>query len=69
MPLSPDQLRKAFGELNGKRPVRLEFEHASPCIVPNALLIPDEADHILKITDGSHIYLIDAERVVWIEIG
>jgi hypothetical protein len=67
--MTSDQLRKAFGELNGKRPVRLEFDRGSPCVVPNALLIPTEADNLLKITDGTHIYLIDAERVAWVEIG
>ena len=26
-------------------------------------------DHIVKLTDGQREYLIDAERVVWVEIG
>ncbi len=67
--MTPDQLRQAFGELNGQRDVRIEFDHADTCIVKRALLIPAEADKIVKITDGSHVYLVDAERVAWIEIG
>lgn len=63
------QLRKAFGELNGLRDVRIEFDHAASCIVKKALLIPQEADGLIKVTDGSHVYIVDAERVVWVEIG
>ena len=69
MPMSPSQLRMAFAELNGQRDLRIEFDHASGCIVKKALLIPAEADGIVKVTDGSHVYLIDAERVAWVEIG
>lgn len=69
MPLNPDQLRLALRELNGQRDLRVEFEHGQRCIVKQALLIPAESDGIVKVTDGSHVVLIDAERVVWIEIG
>ena len=69
MPMTPDQLRAALGDLNGLRHVRLRFEHAEPCVIERALLVPVEADHIVKLTDGSREYLIDAERVVWVEIG
>ncbi|MBL9147903.1 MAG: hypothetical protein JNM94_04345 [Phycisphaerae bacterium] len=63
------QLRKALGELNGLRDLRIEFDFASSCIVKKALLIPEEADGLIKVTDGSHVYIVDAERVSWIEIG
>lgn len=63
------QIRKAFGELNGLRDMRIEFDHASTCIVKKALLIPEEADGLIKVTDGSHVYIVDADRVAWVEIG
>lgn len=69
MPMTPDQLRTALADLNGKRDVRLECENAKTCIVSNALLVPAEADNIVKLTDGTREFLIDAERVAWIEIG
>jgi hypothetical protein len=31
--------------------------------------VPQESDGLVKVTDGSHIYVFDAERVAWIEIG
>lgn len=67
--MQADQLRKAFRELNGLRDVRIEFDHASSCIVKKALLIPEEADGLVKVTDGSHVYIVDADRVAWVEIG
>lgn len=63
------QLRKAFRELNGLRDLRIEFAGSAACIVKKALLIPEEADGLVKVTDGSHIYIVDSERVAWIEIG
>jgi hypothetical protein len=69
MPLQTEQLRLALRELNGQRDLRIEFEHGGRCIVKQALLIPAESDGLLKVTDGSHVFLLDAERVVWIEIG
>lgn len=69
MPLSCDQLRGALAKLNGQRDVRIKFDHAESCIISGALLVPAEADNIVKLTDGSREYLIDVERVVWIEIG
>jgi hypothetical protein len=69
MPMTPDQLRTALGELNGQRDVRLEFDQADTCSVQRALLVPAEADNIVKLTDGSREFLIDAERVAWVEIG
>lgn len=63
------QLRKAFRELNGLRDLRIEFADAAACIVKKALLIPEEADGLVKVTDGSHVYIVDSERVAWVEIG
>jgi hypothetical protein len=67
--MQADQLRKAFRELNGLRDLRIEFASAHACIVKKALLIPEEADGLIKVTDGSHVYIVDAERVAWLEIG
>ena len=69
MTISPEQLRVALGELNGQRNVRIEFQNAETCTISNALLVPVEADNLIKLTDGSHEYLIDAERVGWMDIG
>jgi hypothetical protein len=76
--MNTDQLRKALGELHGDRDAQLAFAgvHGTPAQgfvehlkVRNAMLIPDEADHLLKLTDGKSIFIIDAERVAWIRIG
>ncbi|HMN95216.1 MAG TPA: hypothetical protein PKC43_02515 [Phycisphaerales bacterium] len=67
--MTPEQLRSALGELNGQRDLRIEFDHAVPCSVKKALLIPTERDGLVKVTDGTHVFLVDAERVAWIEIG
>ena len=49
--------------------LRIEFAQAPACIVKKALLIPEEADGLVKVTDGSHVYIVDSQRVAWIEIG
>lgn len=68
-----DQLRKALAELSGKRDATFAFagvdDDASLLTVPNAMLVPDEPDHLVKLTDGHSIYIIDAERVTWVRIG
>ena len=70
MPLTTEQLRAAFGELSGQRgDVLIEFVGAHACRVRNAMLLPAEGDNVLKLTDGNREYLVDAERVAWIEIG
>ena len=69
MSMSHDTLRLALRELNGQRDLRIEFDHASSCTVKRAMLIPAETDGLVKVTDGSHVYIVDAERVAWIEIG
>jgi hypothetical protein len=36
--------------------------------VKNAMLIPNEADNLVKVTDGRSVVIIDAERVAWLSI-
>ncbi len=67
--MTRDQLRQALGELNGERDALFAFENAHECQVTKAMLIPDEADHLVKVSDGKHVYIVDAERVAWIKIG
>ncbi len=70
MTLTPEQLRSALGELNGQRgDVRFEFESGHQCLVKNAILVPAEEDQVLKLTDGTQEYLLDTERILWVEIG
>ncbi len=33
------------------------------------MLLPDEPDHLVKLTDGKHVYIIDSANVAWIKIG
>ncbi len=67
--MTTDQLRQALQELNSKRDAVIYFVHAEKCIVTNAMLLPDEPDHLIKLTDGKHVYIIDAADVAWIKIG
>ena len=69
MTLTPDQLRSALKDLNGHRDVRVEFDYADTCVIQKALLVPAEEDKIVKLTDGSREFLIDAARIAWMEIG
>ncbi|MCC6968893.1 MAG: hypothetical protein IT434_01605 [Phycisphaerales bacterium] len=74
--MTPTQLRQALGELNGERDLSVVFADV-PSPVPGvanlevkkAMLIPDEADHLVKVTDGKAVYVLDADRVAWIRIG
>ena len=63
------QLRKALSELNGQRDVRIEFATAHVLSMKRAFLSPQESDGLVKVSDGLKIFVLDAERVVWIEIG
>ena len=71
--MTPDQLRTALRELNGEREAVFAFTGLAPDMahlaVHGAMLIPDEADHLVKVTDGKSVFIIDAERVAWIRIG
>lgn len=71
--MTQDELRKALKELNGERDLTVVFANVHPesalCRVRRAMLIPDEPDHLVKVSDGAAVYIIDAERVAWIRIG
>jgi hypothetical protein len=71
--MTPDQLRIALRELNGERDATFAFSqmpsHESALVVHNAMLIPDEPDHLVKLTDGKSVIIVDAERVVYVRIG
>lgn len=75
--MTSDQLRIALRELNGERNLSVAFASVHADIqsvgphlhVKNAMLIPDEQDHLVKVTDGRSVYILDAERVAWIKIG
>jgi len=67
--MTNDQLRQALSELNNERDVVFVFKSAPECVVASAMLIPDEPDHLVKVSDGAHVYIIDAELVAWIKIG
>lgn len=76
--MSPDQLRQSLKELNGERDLEIAFvgHYAPPApgttahlALRNAMLIPDEPDHLVKVTDGKSIYIVDAEKVVWVRIA
>ena len=76
--MTSTQLRQALRELNGERHLQVVFAdigmgmHAgipSYLEVKAAMLIPDEDDHLVKVTDGKAVYVLDAERVAWLKIG
>lgn len=74
--MTSDQLRQALKELNGERDLALAFADVhsiatgvSYLEVKRAMLIPDEQDHLVKVTDGKAVYVLDADRVAWIRIG
>lgn len=67
------QLRQVLAELNGER--TLEFAltgmqgAASFLKVGSAMLIPEETDKLVKVTDGASVFIVEAERIAWIRIG
>lgn len=71
--MTSDQLRQALRELTGDRDASFGLtnmaEAASCLTVQRAMLIPDEPDHLIKLTDGHSIYIIEAERIAWIRIA
>ncbi|MCL4220326.1 MAG: hypothetical protein KJZ65_03040 [Phycisphaerales bacterium] len=71
--MNSDQLRKALAELKGQRTATFVFhgvpEPNTSLAVRNAMLVPDEPDHLIKLTDGQSIFILDAERVAYIRIG
>jgi len=71
--MTPDQLRQALTELQGKRTATFIFqdvpEPSTTLTVHNAMLVPDEPDHLVKLTDGQSIFIIEAEKVAYIRLG
>lgn len=71
--MTTEQLRQALRELNGERDLGIVFADVfSPVShfeVKKAMLIPDEEDHLVKVTDGKSVYILDAQRVAWVSIG
>jgi hypothetical protein len=71
--MTRDQLRTALRELNGERDCTFAFtglpSDAVALTVLGAMLIPDEPDHLVKVTDGQNVYIIDSERVAWVRIA
>lgn len=73
--MTNDQLRQALRELNGERRLGLAFvnvhssNHALAALeVKNAMLIPAEADNLVKVTDGRSVFIIEAAHVAWLSI-
>ncbi len=66
-------LRKALEELKGQRTATFVFNHIlgehNTLSVTNAMLVPEEADGLIKLTDGQSIFIIDADRVAYIRLG
>lgn len=74
--MTQEQLRQSLRELNGERDLGITFagvESPVPGVatleVRKAMLIPEEADHLVKVTDGKSVFIIDAPRVAWMRIG
>jgi hypothetical protein len=71
--MNQDQLRQALNELNGERNAHFALagmhESASVLTITNAMLIPEETDKLVKVTDGKSVYIIEAERIAYIRIG
>lgn len=67
--MTNEQLRKALKGLNAERDVVFYFDNADECLVPRAMLVPAEDDHLIKLTDGKHEYIIDSDRVAWVRMG
>jgi|RhiMethySRZTD1v2_1073278.scaffolds.fasta_scaffold07084_2 hypothetical protein len=73
--MTSDQLRQALRELNGERRLGIVFAHVhaptpgvSTLDVKNAMLIPAEADNLVKVTDGRSVFIIEAAHVAWLSI-
>ncbi len=71
--MNQDQLRQALTELNGERNAHFALtgmhESASILTIASAMLIPEETDKLVKVTDGKSVYIIEAERIAYIRIG
>ncbi|MFT5423744.1 MAG: hypothetical protein ACI89L_001532 [Phycisphaerales bacterium] len=71
--MNQSQLRQALAELNGERTLEVALAEvggsASTITVGSAMLIPEETDKLVKVTDGASVFIIEAERIAWIRIG
>lgn len=71
--MNHSQLRQALNELNGERNAHFALagmhESATVLTITNAMLIPEETDKLVKVTDGQSVYIIEAERIAYIRIG
>lgn len=71
--MTPEQLRQSLRELDGSRDITFGFagmpSHESVLTVHKAILIPDEPDHLVKLTDGQSVFIVEPERLVWIRIA
>jgi hypothetical protein len=76
--MTQDQLRQVLKELDGERDLEIAFANVfspptpgsiSHLHIRHAMLIPDEPDHMVKVTDGKHIYIIDADRIAYVKIA
>ena len=71
--MNQDQLRQALTELNGERNAHFAItgmhESASVLTIASAMLIPEEADKLVKLTDGKSVFIIEADRIAYIRIG
>ena len=71
--MTPEQLRQSLRELDGTRDITFGFagmpSHESVLTVHKAMLIPDEPDHLVKVTDGKSVFIINSAHVDWIKIG
>lgn len=71
--MNHSQLRQVLTELNGER--SLEFAltgmtgPSATLKVASAMLIPEETDKLVKVTDGKSVFIVEAERIAWIRIG
>lgn len=76
--MNSDQLRTALRELHGDRDVTFAFARVydvpgygvnGHLHIKNAMLIPTEADGLVKLTDGKRVYIIVSELIAWVSIG
>lgn len=70
--MTSEQLRLALAELNGERDLEVVLSNVpmpAALKVKRAILIPDEKDHLVKVTDGQAVFILDAERVAALKIG
>lgn len=71
--MNQDQLRLALKELNGERDAHFALagmqESATILTITKAMLIPEESDKLVKLTDGKSVFIIEADRIAYIRIG